>query len=83
MNILLIIRSEIMAIFILLFLAVYNEICAKYRDGKDFFRGVALTALGHSVFALITEITVNLEGIPVIWNNVFHIIFLLLRCFSA
>ena len=75
MNILLIIRSEIMAIFILLFLAVYNEICAKYRDGKDFFRGVALTALGHSVFALITEITVNLEGIPVIWNNVFHIIF--------
>lgn len=75
MNILLIIRSEIMAIFILLFLTVYSEICAKYRDGKDFFRGVALTALGHSVFALITEITVNLEGIPVIWNNVFHIIF--------
>lgn len=75
MNILLIIRSEIMAIFILLFLTVYNEICAKYRDGKDFFRGVALTALGHSVFALITEITVNLERIPVIWNNVFHIIF--------
>ena len=75
MNILLITRSEILAIFILLILTLYNEICAKYRDGKDFFRGVALTALGHTVFGLITEITVNLEGFPVIWNNIAHILF--------
>lgn len=75
MNILLITRSEILATFILLFLTLYNEICAKYRDGKDFFRGVALTALGHTVFGLITEITVNSESVPAIWNNIAHILF--------
>lgn len=75
MNILLITRSEILATFILLFLTLYNEVCAKYRDGKDFFRGVALTALGHTVFGLITEITVNSKSVPVLWNNIAHILF--------
>lgn len=74
MNILLIVRSEIMAIFILLFLIWYNEICARYREGKNFFPGVAYTAMGHAILCLITEITVNQEGFPVLWDNMLHIL---------
>lgn len=75
MNILLIVRSEIMAIFIMLFMIWYNEMCAKYGEGKNFFRGVELTVLGHAVLGLVTEITVNTEGFPVFWNNILHILF--------
>ena len=38
MNILLIIRSEIIAIFILVFFLIYNQVCARYREGKDYFK---------------------------------------------
>ncbi|MGL5259394.1 MAG: GGDEF domain-containing protein [Lachnospiraceae bacterium] len=75
MNTLLIVRSEIIAIFILVFFLIYNRECSKYRESKDYFKGFAISTLGHTIFALITEITVNLEGFPSFLNNLFHIIF--------
>jgi len=75
MNLLLVIRSEIISIFILIFFIVYDRICAKYREGKDYFLGFALAALGHVVFALITEITVNTPECPALLNDICHVIF--------
>ena len=75
MNILLLVRSEILAVFILIFFIIYNHVCSKYREGKDYFRGLAWASLGHAVLGLITEITVNMKDFPVFWNNFFHILF--------
>lgn len=75
MNILLVIRSEIIAVFILAFLIIYNKICSRYREGSDCFNGLALASLGHAAFGLITEITVNLDGFSPVWNKILHVIF--------
>ena len=75
MNILLVIRSEIIAVFILLFFIIYNKVCSKYREGKDYFNGLAWVSLGHAVMGLITEITVNKKDFPVWANNILHIMF--------
>lgn len=75
MNLLLIIRSEIIAVFILIFFIIYNTVCSRYRDGKDYFNGFAFTSLGHALMGLVTEITVNVSGFPIALNNIFHIIF--------
>jgi len=75
MNLLLVVRSEIIASFILVFLIIYDRICAKYRSGKNLFLHFALTALGHVVMGLVTEITVNTPGFPVLVNDTFHVLF--------
>lgn len=75
MNLLLLVRSEILDILIMTYLLVYDRYCRKFRQGNDEFRLFAVACLGHAVFALLTEITVNLEGVPVWVNNGCHIIF--------
>ena len=75
MNTLLIIRPELFSIAVMLFLITYDRYCARFRDRKDVFFPFALTCLGHCVMALVTEITVNLEGIGSGWNDLCHILF--------
>ena len=77
MNLLLIVRPEILSIFIIIFLIFYDVYCSKYREGKDYFIGFAIVCLGHDIMALVTEITVNLEAVPVFVNNICHILFFL------
>lgn len=48
-----------------MFLIAYDRYCAKFRTEKDKYFKFALACLGHWVFALITEITVNMDGISV------------------
>jgi len=75
MNILLILRAEILSVIICGFLIIYNEVCKRYRNEKDYFRFFSVCAFGHSIMGLITEITVNLNDFPVWINNIFHILF--------
>ena len=75
MNMLLIVRSEIISILILIFLLIYDRACSRYRDGKDRFVFFDLAALGHALFGLITEITVNSPDFPHFLNDIFHIFF--------
>ena len=77
MNTLLIIRSELFSVFIMLFLICYDRYCAKYRDKKNVFFLLALVCLAHCVMALITEITVNMDGINPAVNDVCHVLFFL------
>ena len=75
MNLILIIRSDILSTMIVFFLIVYDIYCARYRTEKNPFLPFALCCFGHDVMALITEITVNTESVPVIVNNIAHILF--------
>ena len=71
----LIIREEIICIIMLVFLIFYKFI---YRDKKseNTFGRVAIFALGHVVFDMITVITVNHRDIvPDIANKILHILF--------
>ncbi|SHK45819.1 diguanylate cyclase (GGDEF) domain-containing protein [Fibrobacter sp. UWEL] len=73
MNVLIVLRPEIFSITIMVFLIVYDRYCSQFRKGKDFFFKFALASLAHCVFALVTEITVNMEWIPKIVNDVCHL----------
>ena len=75
MNILLIIRPELFSVFIMLFLITYDRYVAKFRDDKNGFFLFALNCLAHCVMALVTEITVNMEGISQTVNDLCHILF--------
>ena len=75
MNIFLIIRPELFSIMIMLFLITYDRYCAKFREVKNTFFPFALVCLGHCVFALVTEITVNMEGVSSYVNDVCHAFF--------
>lgn len=77
MNILLIVRPELLSVIIIIFLILYDLYCSRYREGKDYFILFALMCLGHDVMALVTEITVNVESIPGIINDICHILFFL------
>lgn len=77
MNTLLIVRPELLSVIIIIFLISYDIYCSRYREGKDYFIGFALMCLGHDIMALVTEITVNMDKIPVAVNDVFHILFFL------
>lgn len=59
----------------MVFLIVYDRYCAQFRKGKNFFFKFALACLAHCVFALVTEITVNLPWLPKIVNDVCHFFF--------
>ena len=83
MNILLIIRPEIFSILIMLFLVVYDRVCARYREHKSEFFIFAVVCLLHCIMALVTEITVNLDGIPMALNDFCHVLFFLFSlCYS-
>lgn len=77
MNTLLIVRPEILSAIVVVFLILYDIYCSRYREGKDYFIGFALMCLGHDIMAFITEITVNMESVPSIINDVCHILFFL------
>ncbi len=75
MNPVLVIRADILSTLIVAFLIVYDRYCAKFREGDNYFLGVALACLGHDITALITEITVNSDTVPKTVNDVAHILF--------
>lgn len=77
MRTMMILRPEIFSILIMVFLIMYDRYCARYRNEKETYFKFALVCLAHCIFALITEITVNMEGIPAIVNNICHILFFL------
>jgi len=77
MSTLLILRPEIFSIFIMVFLITYDRYCARYRTEKDIFFKFALVCLAHCVMALVTEITVNMETVPRMVNDVCHLLFFL------
>ena len=72
MNILLILREEIVCFIVLSFLFFYSHIYSK-GEQKRFIRACAY-AIGHVIFDIITVITVNNDVHPTI-NWICHIIF--------
>lgn len=77
MKTLIILRPEIFSILIMLFLIIYDAYCARFRSEKEHYFKFALVCLAHCIFALITEITVNMDNIPAIINDVCHVLFFL------
>lgn len=77
MKTVIILRPEIFSVLIMVFLIMYDRYCARYRNEKETYFKFALVCLAHCIFALITEITVNMDGIPAIVNNTCHILFFL------
>lgn len=75
MNPLLIVRTDILSSLIILFLIFYDRYCARFREGEDYFFGVAVACLGHDVMALVTELTVNSETVPKTVNDAAHMLF--------
>lgn len=70
-----IIRTEALGIAIILFLICYSLYCSRYHHSRSNFRLLAFTCLFHSIFALVTEYTVNIPTCPLIVNNICHILF--------
>lgn len=77
MKTLIILRPEIFSVLIMLVLIIYDRYCARYRTEKESYFKFALVCLAHCIFALITEITVNMDGIPLIVNDICHTMFFL------
>ena len=75
MNTLVIIRPELFSIMIMLFLITYDRYVSRFRDGRNSYFPFALTCLAHCVMALVTEITVNAEGISPVVNDICHVLF--------
>lgn len=75
MNIFLLIRSDIMDIIILLFLIFYGAYCRRGRFVKGNYLLIAGASLGHVVFGMITEITVNSATVSPYVNDICHIFF--------
>ena len=76
-NILVIIRPEVFSILLMLFLITYDRYCSRFREQKNMFLPFALVCLAHCVMALITEITVNTDGISPAVNDICHVLFFL------
>ncbi len=71
----LIIREEIVCMLVLIFLICYKLIY-KGKSGDNSFIKVAVYALCHVLFDLITVITVNnLDVVPPVVNKVLHILY--------
>ena len=72
---LLIVREEVVCMVVLIFLISYKHF---YHDKKveDDFMKIALLALAHVVFDMITVITVNkIDDVPPMINKVLHMIY--------
>ncbi len=63
----------------MIFLIIYDRYCVQFRTqtNKNAFFKLALVCLGHCIMALVTEITVNIEGLSKIINDGCHILFFL------
>lgn len=76
MDLLLLERSNIMNIMILLNLIAYYLYCKRSQKTTSTYLAVVGTILGHVVFGLLTEITVNVDSVPKAINDSCHIMFL-------
>ncbi len=75
MNLVLILRADILSTLTVLFLIIYEVYCSRYRKERNYFLTFASMCLGHDIFALITEITVNTPSVPKYLNDAAHIMF--------
>lgn len=77
LNLLLVVREEIVCLIILLFILLYSRLYKMGKDQGNFLR-ICSFAIGHIVFDLITVLTVNhLDSWPPVLNWVCHIVFYL------
>lgn len=75
MNLVLIVREEIICLLILFFIVLYSRLYKMGKDADNFLR-ICSFAIGHVVFDLITVLTVNnIASVPPILNRICHIIF--------
>ena len=77
MNLALILRAKVVCLIILVYLTFISR---AYRMGKDarVFNCILLFAVMHVVMDIVTVYTVNNpETVPLLWNNLAHIIFYL------
>jgi len=77
MNLLLVLRAEIVCLILLLFL---SQVSRAYRMGRDgvIFNNILGYAVSHVVLDMVTVWTVNHpDALPVFWNNFLHVIFYL------
>ena len=77
MNLALILRAEVVCLIILVYLTFISR---AYRMGKDarVFNCILLFAVMHVVMDIVTVYTVNNpETVPLLWNNLAHIVFYL------
>ena len=75
MNVVLIVRAELVCIVILLYLFFFSLRYWENEEKKRFLR-MCICALGHVTFDMITVYTVNhLETIPLWINNLLHMVF--------
>ncbi len=75
MNLLLVLRTDILSTLTVLFMIIYEVYCSRYRKERNYFLPFASMCLGHDIFALITEITVNTPSVPKYINDGAHILF--------
>ena len=84
MNILLILRAEIVCLAILCFL-LFCSLRYWENEEKGRFLKMCICALGHVIFDIITVITVNIPKVPVLLNDILHVAFYecaILFCFE-
>lgn len=75
-NVAVIIRPEVSNIVILTFLIMYSFYCSGKQNRKsDVFSIFAFFSLGHNIFALVTECTVNMPQISEAVNDLCHVVF--------
>ncbi len=75
-NLSIVIRPEVSNIIILVFLIIYSSYCQRKQGKRSFtFNTFAFCSIGHNLFAIITEYTVNSETVNPIVNDACHIIF--------
>lgn len=76
MNLLILLRTDILDLIILAFLMLYSLYCSKYHENAGrYFLNMALSAAGHAFFGLITEVTVNSETVSAPLNDVCHVMY--------
>lgn len=64
-----------MNIVIVLYLMIYSVYCNREKTEKDNYLYIAGAILGHNVFGMVTEITVNSRTVPPVVNDICHILF--------
>ena len=76
LNLSIVIRPEVSNIIILVFLIIYSSYCQRKQGKRSFtFNTFAICSIGHNLFAIITEYTVNSETVDPVINDACHIIF--------
>lgn len=83
MNLLLVLREEILCLIILMFLFVNSQLYKMGKDNSCFFR-LCIYAMGHVIFDMITVCSVNcMDVIPETMNWIAHVLFYLFAILFA